>query len=225
MKNLISTLFLGGALVLGGCNINNQKENYDKQDSLKVFLAKDSFILNSEIVIKQGSEDGEIKQYNNQGLLLREIEQLGSQVKNITDYQYNKKSQLIKSIRSNFYEGKLEGKDSILYQYDEKGRLSTKEFFPAPGYDFGSALFIYKYNNKKQIEKETRVSVIEQGKKTSKWVENLNYTYDFKGRQIIKKWEDKSGISYYLNPNDSTEIRCEDSDKDGRIDNFLISKE
>ena len=60
-----------------GYNINNQKENSDKQDSLKVFLAKDSFILNSEIVIKQCPEDGEIKQYNKQGLLLREIEQPG----------------------------------------------------------------------------------------------------------------------------------------------------
>ena len=54
--------------------------------------------------------------------------------------------------------------------------------------------------------------------KTSKQVENLNYTYDSKGRQIIKKWEDKSGISYYLSPNDSAQILCEDYNKDGLID-------
>ena len=89
---------------------------------------------------------------------------MNSQVKRITDYQYNKKSQLIKSIRSNFYEEKLEGKDSILYAYDEKGQLSPEEFFPAPEYGSGSAFFIYRDNNKKQIEKETRVYVIERRK-------------------------------------------------------------
>ncbi|MBI2057314.1 hypothetical protein HYT91_03605 [Candidatus Pacearchaeota archaeon] len=238
MRTLTKLLipFLAGSIAFLGCNDLKSGEK-NLEDSL--FLAKDSVVLDKDIIVKFYEKDNSFKQYNEKGLLIREVkyEQLieGNFLtadekrlaanKVITDNQYNEKDQLIKSASLGSDKEKLTRTDSILYQYDEKGRLYTKEFFPALGYDSGSALFIYAYNDKKQIEKETRIYILEGTKgKKSKWVETIYYAYDSKGNQIREQRVDKNGNSYSLKLNDSTEIRSEDYDKDGKIDDFLYAK-
>jgi len=221
MKTLTKLLipFFAGALFFS-CNFSNQnKKSKEKKAEDYLILAKDSFVLDAGLVIKF-SEDGSFKQYDEKGLLIRETEQINDALKSVTDNFYNKKNKLIKTINSEFNKNKLKKTDSTFYTYNEKGKLHTKEFFPAPEYASGSALFIYRYNNKEQLELEKRVYVLGKKEKNPKWVEIINYIYDSKGVERIKKWEDESGISYYLSPNDSAKIIAKDYDKDGLIDNL-----